>query len=238
MSDTLSVTTFGITISREDIGDNKYPRKEALNCLVEEAKKCAEYMMSDNLGKKLGKLAEYVTLGIDSYKEKVSTTQNYISQPHGEFVFLMSLKNNRVYWTGKSYPTSSQQSGLVRISDLTTHFFDLDGAGKTMVLGCHDLTMFNPRSRNAKGWRLEVNEQFKELARKQNPVCVLHHPHTTVKRRTWLNAWSNLGRILPTVRYYAGAGRYFEPHRDRSDWDTLTDVLSSTKHGNTLDIIV
>jgi len=226
------------SISLEDIGDNKYPRKEVLNYLVEEARKCAEYVINDNLGKKLGELAEYITLGIDSHKEKVSTTQNYISKPHGEFVFLIGLKSNRVYWTGKSYPTSSQQSGLVRISDLTTHFFDLDEVGKTMVLGCHDLTMFNPRSKNAKGWRMKVNEQFRELARKQNPVCVLHHPHTTVKRRTWLNAWSHLRKTLPSVKHYAGAGRYFEADRDRSDWDTLTDVLESTKSGNTLDVVV
>lgn len=226
------------SILSADIGDNKYPKNEALNLLVKEAEKCARYVVGDGLGEKLGEVADYLTLGIDSHKEKVSTTQNYISQPHVELVFLIGLKNNRVYWTGKSYPTSSQQGGLVRISDLTTHFFELDGVGKTMVLGCHDLTVFNPRSKNAKGWRMSVNDQFKELSRKEKPICVLHHPHTTVKKRTWLNAWSCLRKTLPSVRHYAGAGRYFEDDRDRPDWDTLIDVLENTKGGSTIDFVI
>jgi len=52
-----------------------------------------------------------------------------------------------------------------------------------MVLGCHDLAIFNPRSKNAKGWRKRINEEFKELARREKPIYVLHHPHTTVKMR-------------------------------------------------------
>jgi hypothetical protein len=226
------------SISFADIGDNKYPKNGVVNCLVVEAKKCSEYVINSDLSEKLGELTDYITLGIDSHKAKVSTTQNYIGQPHVELVFLMNLKNHRVYWTGKSYPTSSQQNGLVRISDLTTHFFDLDDVGKTMVLGCHDLTMFNPRSKNATGWRMKVNEQFKDLSRKQQPVCVLHHPHTTVKKRTWLNAWSCLRKALPSVKHYAGAGRYFETERKRSEWDALSEVLESTKTGSTLDFII
>jgi len=227
-----------VSMSPMDIGDNKYPKNKIVNSLAEEAMKCAKYVTGNGLGEKLGELTDYLTLGVDSHKEKVSTTQNYISQPHVELVILVDLKRNRFYWTGKSYPTSSQQAGLVRISDLNTHFFDLNGVGKTMVLGCHDLTMFNPRSKNAKGWRMKVNEQFKELSRKEKPICVLHHPHTTVKTRTWLNAWSCLRKTLLSVKQYAGAGRYFESDRDRSDWDPLNDVLESTKCGNTMDFIV
>lgn len=226
------------SISREDIGDNLYPKSKAVNALVEEAEKCARYVLSDGLDEKLRELTDYITLGIDSYKEKVSTTQNYISQPHVELVFLIDFKNNKYYWTGKSYPTSRQQKGLVRIFDLRTHFFDLDDVGKLMVLGCHDLTMFNPRSKNATDWRKETNEQFKELAKKEKPIYVLHHPHTTVKIRTWLNAWTGLRKLLPSVEQYAGAGRYFEPYRNRLEWDPLEDVLKNTKYGNTIDFIV
>jgi hypothetical protein len=226
------------SILSEDIGDNKYPKNEALNLLVKEAEKCAKYVIGNGLGQKLREVADYLTLGIDSHKEKVSTTQNYISQPHVELVFLIKLNSNRFCWTGKSYPTSSQQGGLVRVSDLTTHFFELHGVGKTMVLGCHDLTVFNPRSKNAKGWRKSVNDQFKELSRKEKPICVLHHPHTTVKKRTWLNAWSCLRKNLPSVRHYAGAGRYFEDDRDISDWDPLINVLENTKSGSTIDFVI
>ncbi len=226
-------------ISRRDIGDdNKYPNSKAMNALVEKAEKCARFVLSEDVAKKLREFTDYITLGIDSYKDKISTTQNYINQPHIELVSLIDLRNNKFYWTGKSYPTPNQQNGLVRISDLKTHFFDFDDIGKLMILGCHDLTIFNPRSKNAKGWRKRVNEEFKDLAKRERPVCVLQHPHTTVKRRTWLNAWSCLRKVLLSVEQYAGAGRYYEPDRERSDWDALDDVLKSTKCSNTIDFIV
>ena len=177
-------------ITRRDIVDNKYPDDKVVKTLVAEAENCAKFVLSDGLSEKLKEVTDYLTLGIDSYKEKISTTQNYIKQLHVELVFLIDLRNDKFYWTGKSYPTPNQQNGLIIISDLKTHFFDLYDVGKTMILGCHDLTIFNPRSKNAKGWRKKVNEEFRELAKKEQPICVLQHPHTTVKVRTWLNAWS------------------------------------------------
>jgi len=225
------------SVSKEDIGDNKNQNDEAVKALVAEAKRCVNLVLTGRLRDRLKEITDYVTLGVDSYKEKISTTKNYISQPHIELVFLVDLRNNRLYWSGKSYPTSAQQKGLVRISDLATHFFDLD-AGKVMVLGCHDLTVFNPRSKNARGWRKRVNEEFKELARREKPIYVLHHPHTTVKMRTWLNAWSNLKKTLPSVKAYAGAGRFYESDRDSSEYDELDDVLKHTKHGSIIDLIV
>lgn len=225
-------------LSRMDIGDNKNPNKGSVDALVKEAKKFAKFVLSNSLDEKLREFTDYITLGIDSYKEKISTTQNYINQPHIELVFLIDLRNNCFYCTGKSYPTPNQQSGLVRISDLNTHFFDLDDVGKIMILACHDLTIFNPRSQNAKGWRKEVNKKFKELAKKERPIYALQHPHTTVKRRTWLNAWNRLRKTLPSVEKYAGRGRYYEPDRKRSEYDDLNNVLKSTKYCNTIDLIV
>ncbi|MCL0103504.1 hypothetical protein M1O51_02650 [Dehalococcoidia bacterium] len=223
-------------ISKRDIRD-KYPNPEVINILVEEAKKCVEVVLSKNLCDKLKTKTDYITLGVDSYKEKISTTQNYINQLHIELVFLVDLRNDKFYWTGKSYPTPNQQNGLVRIADLKSHFFDLD-VGKVMILGCHDLTIFNPRSKNAKGWRKRVNEEFKKLAQKMMPEIVLQHPHTTVKIRTWLNAWRNLSKLLPSVKIYASAGRYHEPDRDLSKYDRLEDVLKSTRCGGTIDFII
>lgn len=225
------------TITREEIGDNKYPEGEAINYLVGEAKKCADYVLRDGLGEKLERLADYVTFGVDSRKSKVSTTKNYIGQLHAELVILADLKNKRLYWSGKSYPTNSQEKGLVRIQDLTSHFFDLI-AGKTLILGCHDLAVFNPRSINASGWRKQVNEEFTKMAKEQKPVYVLHHPHTTVKRLTWWNAWQQLNKTLPSVKQYAGAGTYFEFDRKRVEWDPLEVVCVATKKGNTIDFII
>jgi hypothetical protein len=225
------------SISRNDIGDNKNPNQEVVKNLIAKAEEYVNSVLNKDLCRKLSEVTDYITLGIDSFKEKISTTQNYISQPHIELVFLKVLRQDKLYWTGKSYPTPAQQKGLVRIANLKTHFFDLD-IGKVMILGCHDLSIFNPRSKNAKGWRRKVNDDFKELAKKEKPTYVLHHPHTTVKRRTWLNAWSYLRKILPSVKQYAGSGRYYESDRERSKWDTLDKVIKNTKNTDTIDFIV
>jgi len=225
------------SISRMDIGDNKNPNGEAINALVAEAENLAKSVLDESLRKKLREFTDYITLGIDTTKEKISTTRNYIGQLHAELVFLIDLRTNDFYWTGKSYPTPAQQNGLVRIPDLKTHFLDLE-IGNVMVLGCHDLAIFNPRSKNAKGWRERVNQDFKMLANAKQPLYVLHHPHTTVKRRTWLNSWNELTKKLPSVKHYAGAGRYYEPGRDRSKWDPLNNVLNSTKRTNSVDFVV
>jgi hypothetical protein len=100
------------------------------------------------------------------------------------------------------------------------------------------LSIFNPRSKNAKGWRRKVNDDFKGLAKKENPRYVLQHPHTTVKVRTWLNAWSCLRKMLPSVKIYTGAGRHYESDRKQSDFDDLGDVLKYTKRSNAMDFIV
>lgn len=222
-------------LSRKNIGDNKYPNNEALEVLVEEAKKCAEQVVGGGLREKLSEFTDYLTLGIDSQKEKISTTGNFIGKPHVELVFLVDLRNDNYYWTGKSYPTPSQEKGLVRIDDLKRHFFEFGGIGKILILGCHDLTVFNPRSQNAKGWREKANKDFRTISRKMSPTIVLQHPHTTDCVMTWAAAWNGLEEQLPSVKTYAGAGRYHNSEGERSD---LKDVLTKTKKGNSLDFIV
>ena len=234
------------SISRRDIGDNLYPNNKVVDILVREAEKCVRFVLSEGLDEKLRKFTDYVTLGIDSYKEKISTTQNYISKPHVELVFLVDLRNNNFYWTGKSYPTSNQQKGLVRISNLKTHFFKLDDVGKVMILGCHDLTIFNPRSKNAKGWRKKVNEEFQKLAQEEEPIVVLQHPHTTDRINVWTAAWNTLRKIVPSVKIYASAGRwphtgdhlYKEGKKKGKPHCTLDMVREKTKYGSTIDFIV
>jgi len=226
-------------ISRGDIGDNKNPNNDAVNALVKEAEICLHSVLNDGLTEKLRELADYITLGVDSSKERTSTTPNYIGQLHVELVFLIDLRSDAFYWTGKSYPTSSQQSGLVRISGLRSHFLDLKDVGKVMILGCHDLTIFNNRNwENTGEWRKAIKVEFRKLAKDEKTKIVLHHPHTSVKTKTWRNAWSGMREMLSSIEQYAGAGRYYEPDRDQSKWDPLDEVLSATRYGNTIDFVV
>lgn len=111
--------------------------------------------------------------------------------------------------------------------------------GQGMILGCHDLTMFNNRNWEKAGeWRKKIKMEFRKLADDEKPRIVLHHPHTTVKTATWYNAWSSLRALLPSVEKYAGAGKYFEQHRPKFKWDSLDEVLTRTKRGSSIDFVV
>jgi hypothetical protein len=92
-------------VTPSSIGDNKKPEAEAVKALAKEAEKYARNLASGGLREKLEECADYLTLGIDSYKEKISMTQNQIRQPHIELVLVMRLKTGEIRWTGKSYPT-------------------------------------------------------------------------------------------------------------------------------------
>lgn len=220
------------------IGDNKNPNPQALDILVEEAKKRCQQLLSRDLREKLGECTDYLTLGIDSFKGKISLTKTYISEPHVELVSLIDLRTNSYYWTGKSYPTPNQEKGLIRISDLKTHFLNLD-IGKVMILGCHDLTIFNNRNWEKMGeWRKKIKTEFRNLARVENPTIVLQHPHTTDSILTWAAAWNELKRTLPTVKEYASAGRYYNPDNPSQERSKLVDVLARTKSSHTIDFIV
>jgi len=104
-----------------------------------------------------------------------------------------------------------------------------------MILGCHDLSIFNLRSITAKGWRKKISKEFQDLASIEKPVCMLHHPHNSVKIRTWLNAWINIKKLLPSVQMYAGNGRLYETGTIKDPQD---EVLKKTRCGNSIDFVV
>lgn len=231
--------------SLPDIGDNKNPNPSAVKCLEKQAEKQCQSLL-EGLFEKLQNCTDYLTIGVDSQKAKISTTRNYISKPHVELVCLVDLKTKKISWTGKSYPTSNQEKGLVRICDLKSHFFESD-LGKVMLLGCHDLTIFNNRNwKNTKGWRKELKIKFRELAKKEKPKIVLQHPHTTDCVSVWTPAWHTLRKKIPTVEEYASAGRW--PHakyhfykrgkkRGKPHCD-ISKVREKTKCGNSIDFVV
>jgi len=213
------------------------PDEKVLARLISEAEKCVVRVLDDGLCDRLSELVDYITVGIDAYSPGTSTTQRRTRQLHVELVALVDLKNRTYHWTGKSYPTTSEEMKIIRVVDLEKHFVSLE-IGNVMILGCHDLKMYDPRSKPKNEWRKKTKDVFRRLAMQKKPVLVLHHPHTTVKFRTWLNAWKCLERELPSVRGYAGAGRYYEDNRVPSEYDRLEDVLVKTRKGNTIDIVV
>jgi hypothetical protein len=228
--------TFG-TDSLPKVKDNINVPSETVELLFSQVRSVCRQFLTDELAKRLSGCARYLTLGIDSQKRLISQTQNYIRERHVEMVCLADLVTGDLHMTGKSYPTLGQEHSLIRIPDLESHFLDLQ-CGSVMVLGCHDLSMFNPRGRSVAGkWRKKVSNNFLELARKRRPAIVLHHPHTTIKTTTWIHATNTLKNDLPSVTNFLSAGRYSQDDAGWSKRDPLDNVLRETKMGDTLDII-
>ncbi len=219
-------------------GDNRFPDQETMLILEREGRKCCAGLLQDSVVERLRGCTDYLTLGVDTFKDKISTTQARIPEPHAELVYVVDLSNGTFHFTAKSYPTTGQEIGLIRNATLENHFLELGGT-KTMVLGCHDLTIFNHRSdAKATGWRLDVKRRFKNLATEYKPRWVLHHPHTAVKKRTWLASWSGLAEALPSVESYAGSGTFSRKDYGWDDRDDLPEVLAVTKAGDIMDVIV
>ncbi len=217
---------------------NLDPSPQEISVLVAAAESAVRNVLTNDVLDRLRARSDYVMLGVDTHKDKVSTTCNIIDQPHAELVCLADLRNGAIHWTGKFYPTVGQQETIVRIPDLSTHFVKL-GDDSVMILGCHDLSVYNPRSQaTARGWRQNLNAGFRDVAAQRRPVVVLHHPHTTTKRGTWEVKWRRLADELGCTREYLGTGAYSFRDPGWDSRDTLTRVLEANRRGEILDVIV
>ena len=224
-------------VTKELIGDSIYPNPEAVKALINEASKYLRAILDKNLLNEVKERADYLTVGMDSHKE-ISNPK----EPHIELVSLINLKEDKVVsWTSKSYPISRQAEGLVRITDLRIHFLRIPDVGEVMILGCHDLKMFDPRHYkrgNMSEWRKETIKELHKIAKEKKVTLALQHPHSTVKVRTWYNAWLYLTKVLPSVKAYASAGKYHEPQRNKTQYDEISKILLNTKKGPTIDFVL
>lgn len=175
---------------------------------------------------------QFLTIGVDLIDRP--------SEPHAELVAVVECSSGKIVrWTGKSYPTGYQESMLVQVADLKSHFLDIAGE-RVLVLGCHDLNMFSARARanqNPEGVRRQRCDAMARATARFRPTVVLQHPHSTDTPNTWRMPWACLVRDYPSVRSYASGIGYFR-------WDDdvrrpLDDVLRATRsEGRVADVIV
>ena len=125
---------------------NLDPGERELLALIGAAEKAVRKVLTRDFVDKLRACCEYITLGVDTRKDQVSTTFNVISQPHAELVCIVDLRKVAIHWTGKFYPTCGQKATIVRFPDLQSHFVKFD-LGTVMILGCHDLSVYSPWQR-------------------------------------------------------------------------------------------
>jgi hypothetical protein len=217
---------------------NLEPSARELDVLVTAAESAVRRVLDADLMKRLAGHSDYLTLGVDTMKNHISTAYEVIEQPHAELVCLVDLRAGTFWWTGKFNPTSGQAATIVRWPDLQSHFVRL-GDDPVMILGCNDLSAYDVRGReNARGWRQQAGTGFRALAAKFQPTVVLQHPHTTTRLWTWRNKWEQLRVDLPSVQTYLGTGAYSFGDPGWNKRDPLADVLDATAGGLILDFIV
>jgi hypothetical protein len=166
--------------------------------------------------------AEVVTIGIDLLDGEDLVRAELVA------VFDVAARA-LVRWTGKSYPTIREENTLVHLVDLDSHFLEIAGE-RALVLGCHDLNMFNPRghaNQSPTGNRRARCDEMKRKVTRFGPTVVLQHPHSTDTPNIWRMPWLSLARSAPTVRAWASGIAHF--NWDREPRATLESVLRLTK---------
>lgn len=188
--------------------------------------------LQQNTLKQLEEVADYFTIGIDGWDASSGSTR------HIELVAIYDIKKGIVIkWTGKFYPNDYQKKDLIKINDLGTHFLQLNDQN-ILVLGCHDLSVYNPRGQanaNPKGWKKKLANKFKKLVKEFEPDIIMQHPHTTDTPNIWNSSWRTLERELPYVQHFASGINYSNP--DGKNRGTLESVLQKTKKGDVLDFV-
>jgi len=224
-------------VDRANIGDNLSPAEAAVDRLLEEADSAVRELLAEPLRSKLAARTDAVSLGVDSFKSRVSTTSERIRQLHVELVCFINFNTDTRHWTSKFYPTVGQERGLVRAAKIDSHFLEFNDE-TVLLLGCHDLNLFNPRGNSTvkKPWRKEAIQRFQCAVTCRRPAVVVHHPHATDSPRIWGPAINKLLCIAGSPDRFASAGRYHnQAGRPRV---CLTRVLDATVKGHTADFIV
>ncbi len=209
-------------------GNTIQPPEDVVQNLKKVSREYLLKFLSKDIIKKLSNKIKVITIGLDIRDHK---NNKYI-----EFVWVYDITNNSYYCTGKSYPTKGQEHDLLRITNLKSHFIKLLNH-RIMVLGCHDLKIFDPRARAvSKYWRNRESKKFSKMAKDFKPDIVLQHPHTTDSVLIWRNAWRTLMKENISIKHYAGAGLYY--NNNNKVRSPLRDVLENTRHGDVCDIVV
>lgn len=198
---------------------------------VKWAQDSVKQMLTDQVFAAATGKAKFLTVGSDVVLS---------DDTHAELVFIVDIaKKMIVHWTGKSYPTTSQERSLVQVTDLNTHFVTI-AAQRVMILGCHDLNMFSARARASQdpnGARRKRCNSITKLARRFKPTVVLQHPHSTDTPNIWRMPWACLAQDFPSVKMWASGICYHNPESDCRA--SLDDVLDGTRsaHPSVVEII-
>lgn len=195
---------------------------EGYRPIANAAARLAESLLDDEIREEAKGRVRYLTVGIDFGLDP--------REPHAETVVVLNLRTGRaVRVTGKSYPTPSQERTLIQNVELDSHLLNLGGR-RLLVLGCHDLNMFSPRTAAnvaPKGERARRIRAMKKLVKQFQPQMILHHPHTTDTPRIWQTAWSHFRNQHSTATWASGIN--YGRSQGRELRAGLPSVISGTR---------
>ncbi|MFA6224078.1 MAG: hypothetical protein WC647_17390 [Desulfomonilaceae bacterium] len=187
-----------------------------------------DLFLPKTLQEALAEACNYLTLGVDVYHEDGSC------DTHAELVGVYDTRGGCfVAWTGKSYPVQFQTSSLMYCKDLESHFLTLSGVS-VMLLGCHDLNIFSPRSRASASqgtYKDQIMNKMDRLVKIHDPVVVLHHPHYTDSPRIWRVPWTGVDRNVPYCDTYS-SGIFYGAGDGGKPRGRLEEVLAKTAKGD------
>jgi hypothetical protein len=188
--------------------------------------------------KRLQQMVNYITVGVDGWgpiEKKIKSTLNLSP-------FTIQSEEKVIHLTGKFYPTEDQKEALVKVLDLDSHFQKLNGH-RVLLLGCHDLSAYNPRGRansKAGSWKYETSKRFRDKCQAFQPEIVLQHPHTTDTPNIWRSSWNSLLEELPSVQHYAGGvnyARYDKEGKKMPNRKSLDKVIDGTRGREVFDFV-
>lgn len=208
-------------------------RHEDFAKIIPFAQQAIDKVLTKEILKKARSRAKFLTFGVDlNYGGRgKNTSEHSLSRPHAEVVAVVDTVSKKVvHWTGKSYPLNSQENKLVCVDDLKSHLFR-NGKDRVLILGCHDLTIFNNRAyENAKGTRKKRAKKMRMLTKEFKPTIILQHPHSTDTHRTWAQPWKIASDSLADKHdkhIYASGIAYY--NGEEGCRRKLADVLNGTR---------
>ena len=213
-------------------------RPQDFQDLIPAAQRALDQVLTTKLLQEYGLRAKFLTLGVDLMQ--LGKHKNNRGGTSAELVAVIDLsKGLPCRWTGKSYPVSWQENTLVHEANLQSHCWLSEP--RTLILGCHDLTVWNGRARANATYppRVERWKELDKLARQLKPELVLHHPHQT-DFHTWAAGWRGVREHLDSVRTYASGIAYYNECwlSGREPREPFNSVLQGTKWGAVADVRV
>jgi hypothetical protein len=178
-------------------------------------------------------VAQYLTIGLDLTDWNEDKGKEYIA----ELVCFIDLKTKKKRWTGKSYPTPSQQNNIVLVSDIDSHFIRLSKRKRICILGCHDLNLFSHRTfkNTAKGGnRRAVINKFKKSFKIFEPQIIIQHPHSTDTPNIWKSGWAGVNSDYKFVKsWVSGIAHCLPNHKCKTRANRII-TLEKTIRGTSL----